>query len=123
MRRCGLVAASQVVRHLPPARLAGAMLCQTSDIQDQVLVGRLQWLMSWTKSVAAADTDEQCRLLAAGCIAWHAELIGSAMAAIEHIPAVDLPNLSSATAAAGMRKRMPRDADIQLPHIERLVLH
>eukprot|EP00775_Hariotina_reticulata_P002036 gene2036-2358_t len=120
VRRCGLVAASQVVRHLPPARLAGAMLWQTSDIHDQVLVGHLQWLMSWTKSVAAVDVDEQCRMLAAGCIAWHAELAGSAMAAIEHIPAAELPSLSRATAAAVPRTRVSQDIDIKLPHMERL---
>lgn len=86
VRRSALIAASQIVRHLPPARLAGAMIGRQQDTQDQALVHRLQWLINWCQTVASEDLDDQCRMLAAGCCAWHVELAEGAMACIEHLP-------------------------------------
>lgn len=122
MRRSALVAASQVVRHLPPARLAGAMIGRQADPQDQLLVERLQWLMSWAQQAAVSDVDQHCKLLAAGCVAWHVELAEGAMAALEHLPEPEGPSLAAVAAnkrgAAGKQK----DIQVQLPSVERLVL-
>lgn len=38
------MAAAQVVGHLPPARLAGALVGGRGDAADEQLVGRLQWV-------------------------------------------------------------------------------
>lgn len=123
VRRCALVAASQVVRHLPAARLAGAMVGRQADQQDAVLVERLQWLTSWAQGVAAGDTDQHCRMLAAGCVAWHVELAEGAMAVLQHLPEPDGPDLSAAaTQAAAGRRRGGKQIDVRLPTLDRLVL-
>jgi hypothetical protein len=125
VRRSALVAASQVVRHLPPARLAGAMVGRQQDIQDAVLVERLQWLMGWAQGVAAGDVDEHCRVLAAGCVAWHVELAEGAMAALEHLPDAEGPSLSAAVrpgSRSGSRG-LGNGVDIKVPSLQdRLVL-
>jgi hypothetical protein len=125
VRRTALVAASQVVRHLPPARLAGAMIGRQQDIQDAVLVERLQWLMGWAQAVAAGDVDEHCRVLAAGCVAWHAELAEGAMAALEHLPQPEGPSLSTAArpGSRGSGRGVGQGVDIKVPSLQdRLVL-
>lgn len=123
VRRSALVAASQVVRHLPPARLAGAMVGRQADVQDAVLVERLQWLMSWTQTVAASDTDQHCRMLAAGCVAWHVELAEGAMAVLEHLPDSDGPMLTAAHSRGGnSATRHGSSVLTQVPCVERLVL-
>jgi hypothetical protein len=38
------MAAAQVVAHLPPARLAGAVVGGRGDVIDEQLVERLQWV-------------------------------------------------------------------------------
>lgn len=123
VRRSALVAASQVVRHLPPARLAGALVGRRVDVQDEVLVERLQWLMSWAQQMASSDVDQHCKLLAAGCVAWHMELSDGAMAVLEHLPEPEGPSLA-AVGPGGKRGSSNQDADIkvQLPTVERLVL-
>ncbi|KAF8067273.1 Telo2 [Scenedesmus sp. PABB004] len=128
VRRAVLVAASQVVRHLPPARLAGAMVGRESDATDRVLVERLQWLLGWARATAAGDADEHCRLLAAGCVAWQVELSEGAMAALEHMPALEGPSLA-APPRAGRGAQAPRrggagrELEVRVPSLqERLVL-
>lgn len=120
VRRSALVAASQVVRNLPPARLAGAMVGRQSDAQDQVLVERLQWLMSWTQQVAVSDVDQHCKMLAAGCVAWHVELAEGAMAVLEHLPEPEGPSLVTTGGKKGAGKQ--GDIQVQLPTVDRLVL-
>lgn len=123
VRRSALAGASQVVRHLPPARLAGAMVGRQQDVQDAVLVERLQWLMAWAQSVATTDADEHCRVLAAGCIAWHVELAESAMAALEHLPEPEGPSLSGVRGSAKSIKGVGEGVEIKVPSLqERLVL-
>eukprot|EP00879_Flechtneria_rotunda_P019452 GHRR01020431.1.p1 GENE.GHRR01020431.1~~GHRR01020431.1.p1 ORF type:complete len:328 (+),score=126.87 GHRR01020431.1:473-1456(+) len=123
VRRCALVAAAQVVRHLPPARLAGAMVGRQQDVQDQVLVERLQWLMAWAQNIATFDVDEHCSMLAAGCCAWYVELAEGAMAALEHMPE-QIPGFSSLTSKTAARKGAApsHHLDARLPTIDRLVL-
>lgn len=83
--RCG---SAQVVTTLPPARLAGALLGGRGNAEDTLLVERLGWVREWTASVAAADPDPQCRLLAAGCGNLQADLAARAMEALEEGAAV-----------------------------------
>lgn len=60
---------------LPPARLSSAMMAAAgtavgaaaADAQDAALVARLDWVRTWTESVAAEDGDEGCRKMAAAC--------------------------------------------------------
>ena len=87
MRRCALTAAAQVVSHIPPARLAGAMLTAQQDAKDRTLVEQLQWVQEWAAAAAMSDVDEHCRWLAAGCCALHAEMAADAMRATEQLPA------------------------------------
>lgn len=125
VRRAALVAASQVVRHLPPARLAGASVGRQQDAQDAVLVERLQWLTSWAQAVAAGDVDEHCRVLAAGCVAWHVELAEGAMAALEHLPQTEGPSLSTVArpGSRGSSRGLGQGVDIKVPSLQdRLVL-
>ncbi|WIA12879.1 hypothetical protein OEZ85_006500 [Tetradesmus obliquus] len=125
VRRAALVAASQVVRHLPPARLAGALVGRQQDAQDAVLVERLQWLTSWAQAVAAGDVDEHCRVLAAGCVAWHVELAEGAMAALEHLPQTEGPSLSTVArpGSRGSSRGLGQGVDIKVPSLQdRLVL-
>lgn len=125
MRRSALVAAAQVVRNLPPARLAGAMVGRQSDAADTVLVERLQWLMAWAQQVAVLDVDQHCKMLAAGCVAWHVELAESAMAALEHLPEPEGPSLvgvGSGSKKAGGGGGRQGTLDVRLPAVDRLVL-
>lgn len=125
MRRSALVAASHVVRHLPPARLAGAMVGRQQDVQDAVLVERLQWLTGWAQAVAAGDVDEHCRVLAAGCVAWHVELAEGAMAALEHLPEPEGPSLSAAvqSGSRSSSRGSGQGLNIKVPSLQdRLVL-
>lgn len=111
-----------MVRHLPPSRLAGAMIGRQQDVQDAVLVERLQWLMGWAQAVAAGDVDEQCRVLAAGCVAWHVELAESALAALEYLPEPEGPSLSGVKGRKGV-KGGGEGLEIKVPALqERLVL-
>lgn len=122
VRRSALVAASQIVRHLPPARLAGAMVGRQQDVQDQVLVERLQWLMSWSQTVAAGDLDDQCRMLAAGCCAWHVELAEGALACLEHLPEAEGPSLAG-VGGGGKGRGLGAGVDVKVPKMtDRLVL-
>lgn len=92
-----------------------------SDAADRVLVERLQWLMSWAQQVAVADVDQHCKMLAAGCVAWHVELAEGAMAALEHLPEPEGPSLS----AVGSKKvggGRQGALDVRLPAVDRLVL-
>ena len=57
--------AAQVMRALPPARLAG--LLSSGPASDGLLAERLDWCRGWTQEVAARDADPQCQMLAAGC--------------------------------------------------------
>jgi hypothetical protein len=124
VRRSALVAASQVVRHLPAPRLAGAMVGRRQDAHDAVLVERLQWLMSWAQGVASSDTDPHCRMLAAGCVAWHVELAEGAMAVLEHLPEPEGPSLADVAGRSGSKGRGANHGlDVQLPSLSRLVLH
>jgi hypothetical protein len=86
VRRCALATAAQVISHLPPARLAGAMLTAQQDAKDRTLVEQLQWVQEWAAAAAVADGDEHCRWLAAGCCALHAEMAADAMRAAEQLP-------------------------------------
>lgn len=53
----------QVVASLPAARLAGAMTGGRGDLQDMLLVERLEWLREWLESTTHADPDQQVHLL------------------------------------------------------------
>ena len=50
---------AQVVSSLPPARLAGAMMGGRGDLQDMLLVERLEWLRDWLMTTAHSDPDQQ----------------------------------------------------------------
>ncbi len=91
------------------------------DVQETLLVERLQWLLGWAQLEAGQDVDEHCRLLASGCISWHAELARGAMAALELLPAPPPPELAS---SGGRRSgRSNGGIDVRLPSLrERLVL-
>jgi hypothetical protein len=97
------------------------MVGRQSDSQDQVLVERLQWLMAWAQQTAVSDVDQHCRLLAAGCVAWHVELAEGAMAVLQHLPEPEGPSL---VAGGPKRKGAGSQGDIQvrLPTVDRLVL-
>ncbi|GBF95877.1 hypothetical protein Rsub_08468 [Raphidocelis subcapitata] len=130
VRRCALMAAAQVVSHLPPARLAGAAIGGRGDAVDAQLVDRLQWLQHWASGAAASEADEHCRLLAAGCVALQAQLSSEAMAAADLLPeadALDPSGLLFASTAGGRRRGgggggAGRGVDIRVPSLERLQL-
>jgi hypothetical protein len=96
------------------------MVGKQSDMQDEILVERLQWLMAWAQQVAVSDTDQHSRALAAGCVAWHVELAEGAMAVLEHLPELEGPSL----VAGGSKKGAGGQGEVQvrMPGMERLVL-
>ena len=49
----------QVVASLPAARLAGAMTGGRGDLQDVMLVERLEWLRGWLETATNSDPDQQ----------------------------------------------------------------
>lgn len=49
----------QILSSLPPARLAGAMTGGRGDLQDDLLVERLEWLQGWLVATTAGDPDTQ----------------------------------------------------------------
>lgn len=49
----------QILASLPPARVAGAMTGGRGDLQDSLLVERLEWLQGWLAATTAADPDSQ----------------------------------------------------------------
>jgi hypothetical protein len=100
------------------------MVGRQSDAADQVLVERLQWLMSWAQQVAVSDVDQHCKMLAAGCVAWHVELAEGAMAALEHLPEPEGPSLVTVGGkrAAGGANGRQGTLDVWLPSVDRLVL-
>ena len=49
----------QVVASLPAARLAGAMTGGRGDLQDLMLVVRLEWLREWLENTTHSDPDQQ----------------------------------------------------------------
>ena len=49
----------QVLSALPPARLAGAVTGGRGDVQDEMLVERLEWLQGWLGETAQGDADHQ----------------------------------------------------------------
>ncbi|CAL5229633.1 g12997 [Coccomyxa viridis] len=81
VRRSALIAASQVMRALPAAGLAG--LLAGGQVSEGVLAERLEWCRGWTQGVAMQDTDPQCQMLAAGCRSLQAKLAQEAMQALE----------------------------------------
>ena len=52
----------QILAELPPARLAGAMTGGRGDLQDNLLVDRLEWLRSWLAATTSNDPDSQASL-------------------------------------------------------------
>ncbi|KAK9868756.1 hypothetical protein WJX84_007936 [Apatococcus fuscideae] len=88
VRRAALIAVSQVIRAMPPSRLAGAILASDSnassgDGQDVAVVERLEWVRQFARDTASADADPECRMLGAACSSLQAQLAG---AALEHMP-------------------------------------
>ena len=65
VRRTRLVAASQVLQTIPPARIAGAMLRGNASSDDALWTTRLHTLHSTFESVFKDDQDETCRYVAA----------------------------------------------------------
>jgi telomere length regulation protein len=76
VRRAALLAAGHVLGAVPPARVAAAMLtaaagggsgtgwpaaAAASDVAEEALVSRLEWLREWVEGVASHDTDDSCR--------------------------------------------------------------
>ena len=62
----------QVIRAMPPSRLAGAILASDSnassgDGQDVAVVERLEWVRQFARDTASADADPECRMLGAAC--------------------------------------------------------
>ena len=57
---------SQVIASLPAARLAGAMMGGRGDLQDIMLVERLEWLREWLEATAYSDSDQQ--VSTSGCL-------------------------------------------------------
>jgi hypothetical protein len=98
------------------------MVGRQSDAQDQVLVERLQWLMSWAQQVAGSDVDQHCKMLAAGCVAWHVELAEGAMAVLEHLPENEGPSLVTAGTGGKRAAGLQGNIDVRLPSVDRLVL-
>lgn len=77
--RSALVAASHVLRSLPPAALAGALLSQhEAGTVEHQLVARLDSLQAWLARVAATDADRQCAALAAACVHMQGQLAAEA---------------------------------------------
>lgn len=85
VRRAALLASSQVLVALPPARLSSAMLAAASsaDCQDAALVARLDWVRQWADSTTESDTDEGCRKMASSCRQLQASLAAGALAAMD----------------------------------------
>ncbi len=89
MRRAALLAAGQVLGHLPPAAVAAALLggggagggggtvltaalpgggVSGSSRDGGGLGERLEWVAGWSRQVAAEDGDPHCRLMAQACV-------------------------------------------------------
>lgn len=49
----------QVLEALPAARLAGAMLGGRGDLEDSLLVERLEWLQNWLITASQTDAEQQ----------------------------------------------------------------
>ncbi|KAK9822319.1 hypothetical protein WJX74_006980 [Apatococcus lobatus] len=119
VRRAALVAASQVIRAIPPSSLAGAILgskttASGGSAQDMVVMERLHWVQQWAKETASEDADPECRMLGAACTSLQARLAG---AALEHMPAHSpLEARASITTGLGEAKLMlPPDWQPTIP--------
>jgi hypothetical protein len=115
-RRASLLAAAQVLASLPPARVAGAAIGRSADVEDRLLVERLQWLQGWAQATAGGDADEHCRLLAAGCVSLQADLGSRAMAAMEQLPVMPqgLLGLGGGGGGLGMEVQLPKLGELRL---------
>lgn len=60
----------QVVASLPAARLAGAMTVGRGDLQDLMLVERLEWLRGWLETTTLSDPDQQVPRLLYFATVW-----------------------------------------------------
>jgi hypothetical protein len=114
VRRNALAAAAQVLSHLPAPRVAAALLGHQRDAGDTLLQERLTWLQEWAAGVAAADSDEPCRMLAAGCCALQGQLAEEALKSMEQLPEA-LPGLGSG-------QRLGGGVQVQVPSLSGLRL-
>ncbi|KAF6251594.1 hypothetical protein COO60DRAFT_606146 [Scenedesmus sp. NREL 46B-D3] len=109
--------------------------CHQLGLQEQWLAGSRTCRMqcSWSgcsgyglgSGSAAGDVDEHCRVLAAGCVAWHVELAEGAMAALEHLPEPEGPSLSAAvqSGSRSSSRGSGQGLNIKVPSLQdRLVL-
>eukprot|EP00873_Tetraselmis_striata_P019947 jgi/Tetstr1/440211/TSEL_028562.t1 len=79
VRRCALLAASQVLDALPPARLAASLSSGGAD--SDPMLGQLKWLHEWVEKTQLEDADEQCRMLAMACLMRQVKLAEGALLA------------------------------------------
>lgn len=74
----------QVLRALPPSRLAGAMTAAPAgDMQEGQLVAALQWVHAWTADAVHNDPDTQCQATAAACASLQGDLADKALHMLE----------------------------------------
>ena len=91
----------QVLRALPPSRLAGAMAAAPAgDTREGQLVAALQWVHAWTADAAYNDPDPQCQATAAACASLQGDL---AVKALHMLESGGLPPEPKPTELACMR--------------------
>jgi hypothetical protein len=78
--------------------------------------------MSWAQQVAVSDVDQHCKMLAAGCVAWHVELAEGAMAVLEHLPEPEGPSLVTGSTGGKRAAGKQGKIDVRLPSVDRLLL-
>ncbi|KAG2442491.1 hypothetical protein HXX76_002577 [Chlamydomonas incerta] len=105
VRRAALLAAGQVLGHLPPAAVAAALLgaggaggagALAAGLPGGVggdgpgssrdgggLGERLEWVAGWSRRVAAEDGDPHCRLMAQACVNLQSDLASRCLASLQ----------------------------------------
>jgi hypothetical protein len=82
VRRSAFVAASELLRAIPPPVLAGSMLQSEATGGEAHLVGRLQVLQLRLRAAYEGAADAVTRELAGGCLALQSELADGALASL-----------------------------------------